>query len=56
MTVMSLIATCPCCDEELELDDDIEQNEVVTCKNCENELEVVSLEPLMLAEWEEEEK
>lgn len=56
MTLMSLIATCPCCDEEVELDDDIDLNEVVTCQNCDNELEVISLEPPTLAEWEEEEK
>jgi lysine biosynthesis protein LysW len=53
---MTLIATCPCCDEEVELDDDIELSEVVSCKNCEHELEVASLEPLLLVEWDEEEK
>lgn len=53
---MTLIATCPLCDEDIELDDDIELAEVVVCANCENELEIVSLEPLALVEWEEEEK
>jgi len=53
---MTLIATCPCCDEDVELDDDVEVNEVLTCKNCENQLELTSLVPLLLIEWEEEEK
>lgn len=53
---MTLIATCPLCDEDVELDDDVEISEVVVCASCENELEVVSLEPLQLVEWDEEEK
>lgn len=53
---MTLIATCPFCDEDVDIDDDIELSEVVVCGNCENELEVISLEPLALGEWEEEEK
>ena len=53
---MTLIATCPLCDEDIDLDDDVEVGEVVTCSACDNELEVVSLEPLLLSEWEEEEK
>ncbi|MCB0880329.1 MAG: lysine biosynthesis protein LysW [Thermoleophilia bacterium] len=53
---MTLIATCPVCDEDIELDDDIELSEVVVCQSCEREVEVVSLDPLTLVEWEEEEK
>jgi lysine biosynthesis protein LysW len=53
---MTLIAICPLCDEEVELDDDVEINEVVHCKHCDNDLELVSLEPLQLVEWEEDEK
>jgi lysine biosynthesis protein LysW len=53
---MTLIANCPCCDEEVDINDDIEVSEVVTCANCEHELEVASLDPLLLIEWEEEEK
>ena len=53
---MTLIATCPLCDEEVDLDDDVEISEVVVCPSCENELELVSLEPLQLIEYEEEEK
>jgi alpha-aminoadipate carrier protein LysW len=53
---MTIIATCPLCDEDIDLDDDVELSEVVVCDSCENELEIVSLDPLLLAEWEEEEK
>ena len=53
---MTIIATCPVCDEDIDLADDIELSEVVVCGSCEREVEVVSLEPLTLVEWEEEEK
>lgn len=53
---MTLIATCPVCDEDIDLDDDVELSEVVVCSSCEREVEVVSLDPLTLVEWEEEEK
>lgn len=52
----TLIATCPLCDEDLDLDDDLEVGEVVTCTHCDNELEIVSTEPIQLIEFEEEEK
>jgi lysine biosynthesis protein LysW len=53
---MTIIATCPLCDEEVDLDDDVEISEVVVCSHCDNDLEVVSLDPLQLIEYEEEEK
>lgn len=53
---MKLLASCPFCDEDVELDDDVEVAEVVVCQNCEHELEVLSLDPLSLGEWDEEEK
>lgn len=53
---MKLMVTCPCCDEEFEIDDDIEVGEVVRCTTCDNELEVLSLDPIALVEWDEEEK
>lgn len=53
---MTIIATCPVCDEDIDLDDDVELSEVVVCPSCEHEVEVVSLDPLTLVEWEEEEK
>ncbi len=56
MDPVSMVATCPCCDEDVDVDVDVELSEVIVCNNCDNELEVVSLEPLGLSEWEEEEK
>ena len=53
---MTIIATCPVCDEDIDLDDDVELSEVVVCPSCEREVEVVALDPLTLVEWEEEEK
>ncbi|MCW2925352.1 MAG: hypothetical protein JWM98_2756 [Thermoleophilia bacterium] len=53
---MTIIATCPFCDEDVDLDDDVELSEVVVCSSCEHEVEVVSLDPLTLVEFEEEEK
>lgn len=53
---MTLIATCPVCDEDIELDDDIEMSEVVVCGSCEHEVEVVAIDPLTLVEFEEDEK
>lgn len=53
---MTIIATCPVCDEDIDLDDDIELSEVVVCSSCESEIEVIALDPITLAEFEEEEK
>lgn len=53
---MTVLATCPSCDEDVELPDDVEVAEVIVCKNCEHDLEVVSLDPPSLTEWDEEEK
>lgn len=47
---------CPWCDQEFDADDDIELSEVILCTNCEREVEVTSLVPLVFTEWEEEEK
>jgi len=53
---VTIIATCPVCDEDIELDDDVELSEVINCASCERDVEVVLLDPLTLVEWEEEEK
>ena len=53
---MMISTTCPACDQEVELDDDLDLSEVILCPSCERELEVESIDPLVLAEFEEEEK
>ncbi len=47
---------CPACGEDMGLPDDLVLGEVVWCYSCGVELEVVSLEPLHVALFEEEEK
>lgn len=47
---------CPVCQQDVDVDDDVELSEVLICESCDSELEVVSIEPLTLAEFEEEEK
>lgn len=53
---MTLTAMCPHCDQDVEFDDATELGETLVCENCEMVLEVVSLEPPTLNEFDEEEK
>jgi lysine biosynthesis protein LysW len=53
---MTIIVTCPVCDEDIDVDDDVELSEVIVCSSCESEVEVASLDPITLREWEEDEK
>lgn len=42
---------CPECDNPLDIDqDEVEDGETVTCDECGTELEIVSTEPLQLAQ------
>lgn len=47
-------APCPVCHSDVIVDDDIYENDLVTCANCGRDLEVVSLTPLSLEALEEE--
>jgi lysine biosynthesis protein LysW len=47
---------CDECGEALAIPDDIEEGELVECPNCAMEFEVVSLDPLALELFEEDEK
>jgi alpha-aminoadipate carrier protein LysW len=47
---------CPACGDDMGLPDDIVLGEVVWCFSCGIELEVVSLEPVRIELFEEEEK
>jgi len=53
---MSNVATCPVCDASIELDDNVELNELISCPDCGSELEVVSLDPLQVEEAPQEEE
>lgn len=50
--------SCPECDAEIEVPEEIDKGQLVTCPDCGVELEVVGLDPieLELAEEEEEEE
>lgn len=47
-------APCPVCHSDVIVDDDIYENDLVTCANCGRDLEVVSLTPLELQALDEE--
>jgi lysine biosynthesis protein LysW len=47
---------CPACGKELLLEPDVVLGEVVWCDHCGVELEIVSLQPIRVDLFEEEEK
>jgi alpha-aminoadipate carrier protein LysW len=51
-----MIAECPECGAELEVDVDLEEGEILLCESCGVELEVISGDPLELALAPEEEE
>jgi len=53
--VRTMIATCPECAAEIELED-VMEGEIVDCPDCGVELEVVTVEPLALELAPEEEE
>lgn len=54
----AVYGSCPECDAEIEVPEEIEKGELVTCPDCGIELEVVGLDPVEfeLAPGEEEEE
>lgn len=54
MTLTAVL--CPVCDEPMEVNEDLELSEVVVCDSCDAELEVEATDPIVLREFEEEEK
>jgi alpha-aminoadipate/glutamate carrier protein LysW len=45
----SSLAACPECEGDVKIDVETRQNEIVECPDCRCELEVVGLEPVVLA-------
>ena len=43
------MTTCPVCETSIEMPDSSRLSEVLECTDCRSELEVVALDPLMLA-------
>lgn len=52
----SVYGTCPECDAEIEVKEDIEKGEIVPCPDCGVELEVVGLDPIEFELAPEEEE
>ena len=51
------LASCPECEAEIHVDEDVDKGEIIHCEECEARLEVVGLDPIELdlaAEDEEE--
>ncbi len=42
------LATCPECDADIHVDEDMDKGDVVDCDECEASLEVVGLDPIEL--------
>ena len=53
---MSKNANCPVCDANIELEENVELNELISCPDCGSELEVVKLDPPELEEAPQEEE
>ena len=53
---MSSIATCPECGADISLAEDTVKGEIIQCPDCDVELEVMSLDPLVLEMAPEEEE
>jgi len=51
-----MLAECPECAAEIELDDEVIKGEIIECPECGVELEVVSLDPFELDLAPEEEE
>lgn len=43
-----MMAECPECAAEIQLDDNVEEGEIIVCPDCGVELEVISLDPIVL--------
>jgi lysine biosynthesis protein LysW len=42
------LATCPECEADIHVDEDMDKGDVVACDECEASLEVVGLDPIEL--------
>lgn len=46
---MTATQTCPECEDQVQISQSARLNEIIDCGGCRSELEVVALNPLMLA-------
>jgi alpha-aminoadipate carrier protein LysW len=52
----STTATCPVCEGDVRIAGDAMENELISCPDCGAELEILSLNPIALAEAPETEE
>ncbi|WP_083958798.1 lysine biosynthesis protein LysW [Herbidospora mongoliensis] len=45
---MTIVRTCPECEDEVQVRESARLNEIVECAGCRSELEIVALSPLVL--------
>jgi alpha-aminoadipate carrier protein LysW len=43
------VATCPACDADLQMGDDLVEHEIIECLDCRSELELLSVSPVLVA-------
>ena len=48
--------TCPVCEADVEVADDVVVGEILECEDCSTELEIISIIPLVVAEAPEVEE
>jgi len=48
--VMSKFVNCVVCEGKVKVSDELLEGEIITCPDCGSELEVISLDPLTVAE------
>jgi len=46
---MTTVQTCPECEDEVQISPSVRLNEIVECAGCRSELEIVALNPTVLA-------
>jgi len=46
---MTTVQTCPECEDEVQISPSVRLNEIVECAGCRSELEIVALNPAVLA-------
>jgi alpha-aminoadipate carrier protein LysW len=51
-----MMATCPECAAEIEMNEDVMEGEIIDCPDCGVELEIISIDPLTLELAPEEEE
>jgi alpha-aminoadipate carrier protein LysW len=48
MSTVTVLA-CPSCEDEVRIDESARLNEIIECASCRSELEVVAVNPVVLA-------